>query len=1264
MSLSIKKKAIKKAVSVVTTIATVVCMSGVAGVASLAVADTVADGALIKSNATNPDGTPTFSSLDVYIVKLVGTKQFKRLVLNPTVFNSYGHLNWEDIQTVSQSVMDSYTTSGLVRVDTDPDEKVYALAPDGDVGAKSWVNLTASEFLGVAGSEDGDSIYTINSTDSGYYTAVGNVTTVTQLGTFYSAGTLPDAVTGELTVSLSATTPASSTLVQGQASAHLADFVLTGSGTVTGVTLARIGVSQDSTLSNVYLFDGATRLTDAASVSSGNVNFTSTSGLFTVSGSKIISVKSDIAGSTAGETVGIQLTGVTLGSGSANGVPVAGNTHSIASATLAGVAVGAPLPSSAATTDPTNDVRIWESVLSVTTRDVVFSKLALRQINSIETADIENFRLLVDGTEVATQANLDTNGYVTFSGFTKTLTSGNRTVKVLANVIGGSSRIVQMSLRNKADIDVLDSQYGVNVAVTGTIPASTSTLTVNSGTITVQKSTDSPSGDITNAASNQVLGKYTFTAYGEAIKVETLTPGFTYTNTGAGYTAPVVATTTLTVAAAPADAEIITIGQCVVTFIDGAGAGADNTGYATEEIDCSDNVAEIGIITVANPGVALTAAQVSAVIDTLTSVTDATQGALTLTAGAANTTVFTAPAALTGSITFTDGTTNDVTDVATAGVTQVGTLNAAATLRNGMILVDGAQVGSTTTLAPAGTAFTTNFVVAPGTPVTVEVRADLFDNDGTGVLNTNDTILAFLTTGSSNGSRQVSLGTVNVPTAQQNANQVTVATGSMTLASTASYPAQTTVVPQSAYKVGSWSLSGSSAEDININTLSLDVDEVTGTTFSEADLTDMYITYDGNTTSIKSTASAIDNDWSVNYVLAKNASVTIELYASIGSTITASHSVKTDLTITGTGADSTTSISEADKNGQTITYQAGSITATRDASTANAVIVDDSGEVTTASYKFEAVYDNYTISEVVVAVSNASAVANVILKDGATVIATKPGATAVTFSGLSVPVTNNSSKVLDVYVELSAVGVGAGTSGSAVTTDYTSAKAIAGSTGIEATVTDSTVTGNAMYVYKAIPTITNVDLPSGVLGAGTKTIAKFTVASSGGTIAWKELMFTITKNGAAGKAAVASPTLWDVTSGSAVQVTAAALFQNGDVVAADCSALNTSCELVMTVGTKADDDAEEQVSGSKTYEVRATVSGTIADNDYVNTNIGQNSAFVTSAVFTSVDNSAAAANVTFAWSDVSAQSHDTGTADWTSDYLVKNLATNTQNLVK
>jgi len=1055
--------------------------------AAQAAADIV-EGDLIRG----PDG------IKVYIVN---DKGYMRHIFNPAVFDMYEHFAWGSIKDVSQDVIDSYTASDMYRADGDP--KVYSLEEVDEASGnaiKHWLDMTAADFASEGYSWDG--VFVVNPVERDYYSTGGPLT----------GGGVITPVTGTVTVGLSSDNPAATTLIRAQATADLAHFTFTNTGSaavaVNGLTFDRLGVSSDTTLSNVYLFDGALRLTDAASPSGGSVSFNASGGLFTIPGysSKTVAVKSDILTGTEGQTVGIGLASVTSDATVGGTFPINGAIHSIANASLATVAVGTSTPSTAATTDPVSDVRVWQSTFNVGVRKVNFTRLALRQINSILAGDIENFRLLIDGVEVASVASLDANGYITFV-FDKELGTGNRTIKVLADVIGGSSRIIQMSLRNKADVDLADSDYGVNVAATGTFAASTANITVNSGTMTVEKLSSSPSGDIVTGGTDVVLGQWKFTAHGEAIKVETLKAGYAH--------------------------------------------------------------------------VTSTSSPVSS------------------------------------------------------------------TLRNGRLLVDGVQVGSNTTTAKAGTSFTTNFTVNPGAPATVEFRADLYDNDGT---NTNlvatNKVTAKLVNVSDNASRLSSLGTTDAPSADSSANQLTVAGGDMTLAKKTSYANQTVGLPQNGFKAGEWTLTGGSSEVVNVHTFSLDIDETTGLSFNESDITDFYLVYGSNTTSIKSSASAADNDWSVSFDLATNEVMMVSLYANFGSAdlATTTHAFETDLTVTGTGADSGASIStnSSDVVGQTITYTAPTITATRAAGTPDAAIVADNQSVVTAAYKFETLYDAFTITELAFTIpaTGITSVANVNLKDGSTVLATMPGALTVTFDGISIPVAANSSKTLTVELELTAVGISAGTSGGDLTTDYATngGKAMPVSTGVEDTITDSTASGNAMYVYKALPTIAKVTHSDLQLRNEEEVLLKFTVASTGGDISWNRLFFDVTKD-AATVLATSTTYLYDVTGGGQTLVA-------GNFTGVNEGATSSAATLEF------DPTSETAVSGTRIYELRSTVTLADADGDYVTTSLRQDAVYAAPTSTTAVE---AVGDAAIIWSDSSATSHGTGTADWSGDYKINAL---------
>ncbi len=125
----------------------------------------IIDGDLIRAADT----------LDVYIVKLIGAEKFKRLILNPDIFNQYGHLKWENIKEVTQATIDEFTTSQVVRASGDT--RVYKLYPqhqevgvgvypNGDAGEKRWIK-TANDFLDLG--YDWNAIYTINTYERDFY---------------------------------------------------------------------------------------------------------------------------------------------------------------------------------------------------------------------------------------------------------------------------------------------------------------------------------------------------------------------------------------------------------------------------------------------------------------------------------------------------------------------------------------------------------------------------------------------------------------------------------------------------------------------------------------------------------------------------------------------------------------------------------------------------------------------------------------------------------------------------------------------------------------------------------------------------------------------------------------------------------------------------------------------------------------------------------------------------------------------------------------
>jgi hypothetical protein len=341
-------------------------------------------------------------------------------------------------------------------------------------------------------------------------------------------------VNGSVTAQLSSDTPAAGTIVAGQSIADLAHFTFTGNGTVTQVVLKRIGVSADATLSNVYLYNGNNKLTDAGSVSNTMVTFSNASGLFTVNGSLTVSVKSDILTGSTGQTVGVQLASFSVASGSPVSTTISGNTMTIATASLASVQLTATSTVGSTINAGTMNTTLWGGTFSIGTRNVWLKYLALRQIGSVPSDALQNLKLYVAGSPVGSVTSVNSNGTIIFdlTASPVTLQTGSQLIEVRGDVVKGSSRTFSLQMQTASDMVVVDSNYNVNIAPTlaggFSFPITPGTTTVNQGSVSVQTDSTFIATQAVKNAANVTLGQWTMKAYGEDVKVQTLGVMLTY----------------------------------------------------------------------------------------------------------------------------------------------------------------------------------------------------------------------------------------------------------------------------------------------------------------------------------------------------------------------------------------------------------------------------------------------------------------------------------------------------------------------------------------------------------------------------------------------------------------------------------------------------------------------------------------------------------------------------------------------------------------
>jgi len=269
-------------------------------------------------------------------------------------------------------------------------------------------------------------------------------------------------------------TPAS-TVPKGATNLNMVKFVVTNNGssaaTVNQVTVKRTGAGATTDLSNVYLYQGASRLTSGRTINS-STNEAVFSGLnvtIPASSSVTLDVLADVyASASAGNVNQLSVTSVMLGSTQATGSAM-GNAM-----TTAGVSAGTvTITKSGSLTNPKvgeQNVKVAEFQLAAgTSEDITVKRVSLYQGGAITSSNLSNLVLKQAGNTVASVSALDSKDKANFE-FNFNLAKGDtRTFEVYANVAAGartgSSETVKFYLEEKSDLYAMGSTYGFGVAV-------------------------------------------------------------------------------------------------------------------------------------------------------------------------------------------------------------------------------------------------------------------------------------------------------------------------------------------------------------------------------------------------------------------------------------------------------------------------------------------------------------------------------------------------------------------------------------------------------------------------------------------------------------------------------------------------------------------------------------------------------------------------------------------------------------------------------
>ncbi len=475
------------------------------------------------------------------------------------------------IRDIDDSVFGNYTLGSDITSNTYPTGSLVKTSSSPDVWYIDGTSKRKITAEGFTANRFRDEFVVTTTLDLSVYTNGTDISTgSTQFNdTAQLGGTTPGEVgTGSgLTLAVASANPVAATIVDDNSgnitSQALIPFLklrLTasadGSVTLSGLKVRRGGITADSNLGEVYLYEGdglGTMIGRSTTISSGVITFTGLNYSIPAGTSKEVMVRANLAFNSDGGTsnssktisMSVEAADVTVSGSTAVSGSAAGNTMTISTVTDLGNAQFLNVtPTASNTVDPgQTSYELWRFKITAADQDVVVRRLNFTQIGSIQDNAIQNFKLMDGATQIGSTVPTMTGSKVAFdlSGMTDggyVITNGQVKQLVLAgDIIAGSGRTYRFSIQERTDAIVWDKNYQVyTVPVKGTTdtfaviqpndgatPEVAVSTTINEGRLTISTASDSPATNVPDGATAVTLAKWTFTAAGEDVKVDSLT---------------------------------------------------------------------------------------------------------------------------------------------------------------------------------------------------------------------------------------------------------------------------------------------------------------------------------------------------------------------------------------------------------------------------------------------------------------------------------------------------------------------------------------------------------------------------------------------------------------------------------------------------------------------------------------------------------------------------------------------------------------------